>query len=80
MDSLQNLYIADQFNHRIRKVAASTNIITTLAGNGAGGYDGDDDAATSALIQRPIGVSVDSSSNVYFGDYGGFNVIRKVTA
>ncbi len=79
IDTSGNLYISDQFNDRIRKIAVSTNIITTIAGTGMNGFSGDGGAATSASIQRPIGVSLDSSSNVYFGDYGGYNVIRKIT-
>ncbi len=56
-----NLYIVDQFNHRIRKVTASTGIITTIAGNGVGGYSGDNGQATSASLYGPQGVAVDSS-------------------
>ena len=56
---LGNLYVADYGNNRIRKVA--TSIITTLAGTGTGGYNGDNIAATSAALYDPIGVAVDSS-------------------
>jgi sugar lactone lactonase YvrE len=78
IDSANNLYIADWSNHRIRKVTASTQIITTVAGNGTQGYSGDGGAATSAQLNNPIGVAVDGSGNLYVMDYGN-NVIRKVT-
>ncbi len=76
---LGNVYIGDNYNHRVRKVAASTGVITTIAGTGSAGYSGDGGAATAAAIANPCGVNLDSSLNVYFGDYYGYNVIRKVT-
>ena len=55
------MYIADQNNHRIRKVTASTGIITTIAGTGTGSYSDDNGAATSATLNNPAGVAVDTS-------------------
>jgi hypothetical protein len=52
-------------------------MITTIAGTGIAGYSGDNGPATSANIQNPYGINLDSSQNVYFGDAN--NVIRKVT-
>jgi len=63
-----SIYIADDDNHRIRKVDFSTGIITTIAGNGVGGYGGDGGPATSASIQNPKGVWVDESGNVLIAD------------
>lgn len=74
-----NLYIADCYNHKIRKVNISTGIITTVAGSGAAGSSGDGGAATSAKLNYPAGVAVDGAGNVYIGD-GMNNKIRKVTA
>ena len=58
---LGNVYIADEGNHRIRKVTASTGIITTIAGTGTDSYSGDNGAATSAALSYPYGVTVDAS-------------------
>ncbi len=63
VDSSGNVYIADQYNHRIRKVTMSTGIITTIAGSGSSSYSGDNGAATSAELNTPVGVSVDTSGN-----------------
>jgi sugar lactone lactonase YvrE len=75
-DSSGNLYIADHVNHRIRKVDTSGNI-STIAGDGTLGYLGDSAAATSAELDSPCGVAVDSSGNVYIADTLN-HVIRKV--
>ncbi len=73
------MYIGDHCNHRVRKILASTSVITTIAGTGASGYSGDNGQATAAMIMYPCGVNFDSAGNFYFGDQGGYNVIRKVT-
>ncbi len=67
VDSAGNLYIADTVNHRIRKV--SNGVITTIAGNGAYAYGGDNGPATSAQLSWTSGVAVDASGNVYLADY-----------
>jgi uncharacterized protein (TIGR03437 family) len=64
VDTSGNLYIADQNNQRVRKVSGGT--ITTIAGNGTAGYSGDTGAATSAYIDSPCGVALDSSGNLFF--------------
>jgi sugar lactone lactonase YvrE len=78
-DSAGNLYIADTNNHRIRKVAANTGTITTVAGNGTLGYSGDGGAATGAELDTPGGVAVDSAGNLYIADTNNHR-IRKVAA
>ena len=75
-DSSGNLYIADSENDRIRKVDTS-GIITTVAGDGNGGYTGDGGQAAAAEIGYPQAVAVDSAGNLYIADSGN-NVIRKV--
>ncbi len=79
VDGSYNVYISDQSNSRIRKVTASTGVITTIAGTGVAGYSGNGGPATSAAIQYPCGINLDNNLNVYFGDHGGYNVIRKIT-
>jgi len=79
IDATGNIYIADEGNNRIRKVTAATGIISTVAGNGIGGYSGDGDAATSAEMNRPGGVALDAAGNLYIADIGN-NRIRKVDA
>jgi len=78
VDSSGNIYIADYGNNVIRKVNTDVNeIITTVAGNGVLGYSGDDGAAVSAQLNRPCGVTVDSSGNIYIADTNNRR-IRKV--
>ena len=79
LDSAGNLYIADYYNHRIRKVTAATGIITTVAGSGSQGNTGDGLAATAATLNRPLDAIVDSAGNIYIADFGN-NRVRKVTA
>ena len=55
------MFIADKFNHRIRKVTVSTGVISTIAGTGTASFSGDGGAATSATLNYPGGVKVDSS-------------------
>ncbi len=66
VDSTGNLYIADLYNSRIRKV--SKGVITTVAGNGVYGYSGDNGPATSAQLGEPFGVAVDAAGNLYIAD------------
>jgi len=67
VDSSGNLYIADTFNNRVRKV--SNGVITTVAGNGTFGFGGDNGPATSAQVDEPAGVAVDSAGNLYIADH-----------
>ena len=75
-DASGNLYIADYWNHRIRKVTTSTGIISTVAGNGNQGFGGDGGLATAANLNFPTGVALDSTGNLYIADQN--NRIRKV--
>ena len=58
------MYIADEYNHRIRKVTVSTGIITTIAGTSTYGYSGDGGAAISAELYYPHGVALDASGRI----------------
>ena len=72
-----NLYITDQLNCRIRKV--SGGVITTVAGSGTCGFNGDGGAATNARLASPAGIALDGAGNLYVADTGD-NRIREVTA
>jgi len=77
VDPSGNVYIADSGNARIRKVTPG-GTISTYAGNGTAGYGGDGGSATTAELNLPIGLVLDSAGNLYIADYGN-NVVRKVT-
>ena len=68
VDGAGNLYIPDYFNYRIRKVTASTGLISTVAGIGVSGGDGDGGPATQAYISDPVNVALDTSGNLYLID------------
>ena len=61
IDASGNVYIADYNNHRIRKVAVSTGIISTYAGTGSASFSGDGGAASSAALYGPNGLCTDTS-------------------
>ena len=81
VDSSSNLFIADTNNSVIREVAAATGNITSLAGNNAlgAGYSGDNGPATSAQLNYPSGVYLDSTGDIFIADTENF-VIRRVVA
>lgn len=76
VDASGNLYIADTFNNRVRKVD-SQGIITTVAGTGTTGFSGDGSAATSAQLYQPVAVAVDGAGSLFIADLGNLR-IRKV--
>ena len=69
-DPAGNLYIADSGNQRVRKVTPG-GIVSTVAGNGAQGYNGDGIAAIKAELAHPNGIATDSKGNLYIAD--GYN-------
>ncbi len=79
LDSAGNLYIADEGNGRIREVNASTKQISTVAGTGTFGYNGDGISAVSAQLNAPYGITVDSAGNLFIADTSN-NRIREVNA
>ena len=76
VDGSGNLYISDSFNYRVRRVDAATGVITTVAGDGIRGFSGDGGPATSASLNVPWGVAVDTSGNVYIADRDNHRVRR----
>lgn len=75
-DQNNNLYIADGSANVIRKVNATTGVITTIAGSGVAGHSGDGGAATSAQLDVPLAAAVDGSGNVFIVENG---FLRKVS-
>jgi sugar lactone lactonase YvrE len=76
-DKFNNLYFADFHNNNVRKIDATTGVITTVAGSLTYGYAGDNGLATNAQLNGPFDVSVDSIGNLFFTD--AFNsAVRRV--
>jgi hypothetical protein len=78
VDADNNLYIGDTGNNCVRKVTP-TGLITTVAGNGFGGFTGDGGPAISAQLNQPYGLAVDYAGNLYIADSNSER-IRKVQA
>ncbi len=76
-DAGGNLYIADFYYNRIRKVDTA-GIITTVAGSGIAGFSGDGGPATAAKLDGPNGIAIDASGNMIIADFYNCR-IRKVT-
>ncbi len=77
IDGNDNLYVADLNNSRVRKIDLSTNIISTIAGNGINGHAGNGGLAIDASLDGPTGVCIDPSGNVYISEISS-HTIRKV--
>ena len=75
VDVSGNIYVADMYNHRIRKITAA-GVVSTLAGNGTPGRT--DGAGTAASFNIPAGIAVDVSGNIYVADTYN-HLIRKIT-
>ena len=80
VDGSGYVYIADTLNQCVREVLATSGMIVTVAGvPGNAGYNGDGIAATSALLNLPTSVALDSAGNLYIADSGN-NLVRVVYA
>jgi sugar lactone lactonase YvrE len=77
VDLQGNLYIADLFNHRVRKVSPD-GVITLVAGTGKAGFSGDGGPAKEAELNSPSGVAVDTAGNVFVTDWTNHR-IRKIS-
>jgi sugar lactone lactonase YvrE len=75
VDSRNNIYVADSYNNRVRKITPDGDV-TTFAGNGGDGFV--DAHGLEAQFYVPIGIAVDAKGNVYIGDEGNSS-IRKIT-
>ncbi|MEK7765562.1 MAG: hypothetical protein AAB368_04930, partial [bacterium] len=74
LDAAGNLYVADYGNARVRRVDAGTGLISTIAGTGAAGYNGDTIAATAAQLDTPGGLALDGSASLFIADTGSHRV------
>jgi uncharacterized protein (TIGR03437 family) len=78
VDSGGNIYIVELAGY-VRKIAAQSGTITTIAGNGGSKFGGDGGPATAATLVHPSGIAVDSAGNIYIADADDLR-IRKITA
>jgi streptogramin lyase len=76
VDSLQNVYVSDSINYRIRKITPA-GVVTTLAGSGTAATT--DGTGAGASFNLPRGITVDLSGNVYVSEQNG-HVVRKITS
>jgi trimeric autotransporter adhesin len=76
VDAAGNLFIADAFNNRVRKVDTS-GVISTVAGNGVSGFSGDGGSAVSAALETPESIALDVAGSLFIADKGN-NRVRKV--
>lgn len=79
INSPGDIFISDTVNNRIRKIATSTGIITTVAGTGERGYNGDGILATTAMLNWPKSVAFDTFGNIFIADTHNHR-IRKIAA
>ena len=77
-DNLGNIYIGDTYNNVVRKINVS-GTITSIAGNGIGGFSGDGGLAVLAKLGYPLGIAMDVTGNVYIADEAN-NRIRQITS
>ena len=77
-DSFGNLYIAEEWGNVIRKVVKSSGTIITVAGTGPAGFSGDNGLATTAKLNGPEGIWIDSADNLFIADMLNMS-IREVT-
>ena len=75
LDGQGNLYIADAYNHRVRRVDAG-GTIATIVGTGSAGTGGDGGPATQAALNGPTGVALDGQGNLYIADFYNHRVRR----
>jgi sugar lactone lactonase YvrE len=71
-----NLLIADRLNHRLRRVDASSGLVSTLAGNGSPGFAGDGGPASVALLDLPTDIASDNLGNLFVIDFNNHRLRR----
>jgi adhesin/invasin len=80
VDAQGNLFIADFDNNRVREVVKATGQIITVAGTGTAGFNGDNQPATSAYLNGPVGVAVDAQGNLFIGEFRNQRIREVVKA
>src|SRR5713226_2363919 len=78
VDAAGSVFIADTYDHRVRKITTDGKI-STVAGDGSPGFRGDGGPASAARLNNPYGIAIDRAGNLYIADLGN-NRIRKVGA
>lgn len=78
-DSRGNMFVVEMKNHIVRRVDATTKVISTVAGVGRPGYGGDGGPATEAVLNQPHSIALDRRDNLYIADIGNHR-IRRVDA
>jgi sugar lactone lactonase YvrE len=76
-DSHRNMLVAERDAHVIRRIAARTNIITTIAGNGTPGFSGDGGPANAAQLKQPHSIALDGRDNLYICDIQNNRIRRR---
>jgi len=76
IDSSRNLYFTDTNNNRVRRVDGVTQIITTIAGTGVAGYNGDSISSINASLNNPRALTLDPAGALYVGDTNNFRIRR----
>jgi len=79
VDGAGNVYYSDSDNNLIRRIDASTEDVTTIAGTGIIGYSPNGTLAVNAEIGSPSGLAIDGAGNIYFADMR-YNVVREIVA
>ena len=77
IDNAGNIIVSDSGNHTVRRITP-TGTITTVAGTGSGGYNGNSGTATAVQLSEPRGLAVDRTGNLYIADSNNHR-IRRVT-
>ncbi len=76
LDEVGNLFFVEMQNHIVRRVDAQTGRISTVAGNGKGGFSGDGGPATQAQLNRPHSIQFGPEGRLYICDIGNHRIRR----
>lgn len=76
LDAAGNLYVAERSRHRVRRIDAATGVITTVAGTGVAGFEGDGGHATLARLNAPATIALDPAGILYIADAGNARIRR----